>query len=115
MSADEACLRIRFSDNKILLGAGRAKTTENNRRTTQYQYASLKVTEEVPYPKTFEPGEALKVRVRFNAATSTAKVAIGDAKAVELKTDKILGLTFVGLLVGNGGKLRFNSMTTTLV
>jgi len=113
-SADEACLRVRFSDNKIFVGAGKAKTTENNRRTTQYQYSAPKITDEVLYTGIFEPEEALKVRVRFNAATSIARVTIGDANAVELKTEKILGLTFVGLFVGNGGKLRFNSMTTTL-
>jgi hypothetical protein len=112
-NADEACLRVRFNDNKIFLGAGKAKMTENNRRTTQYQYSSLKITEEVVYPRPFAPGEALRVRVQFNAAASRARIAIGDAAAVELKTDKILGLTFVGLLVGTGGKLRFHSMTTT--
>ncbi len=113
-NADEACLRIRFSGNKIFLGAGKAKTTENNRRSTQYQYPALKITDEVAYSGTFEPGAALNVRLRFNAAASKAMVTIGEAETVELQTDKIFGLTFVGLLAGQGGKLRFNSMTTTL-
>jgi len=111
---DESCLRVRFDGNKIFIGAGKAKATENNRRTTQYQYSSPRIVEEVEYPGSFRPDEALKVRVRFDAAASKAKVTIGDAAPVELKTEKIFGLTFVGLLVGKGGKLRFHSMTTTL-
>ena len=111
---DEACLRVRFTGNKAFVGAGKAKTTENNRRTTQYQYWSPKITDEVEYPASIEPGKALNVRVQFDAAASKAHVVIGDGTALEVETDKIFGLTFVGLLVGNGGKIQFSSMTTTL-
>jgi hypothetical protein len=111
---DEACLRVRFAGNKAFVGAGKAKTTENNRRTTQYQYWSPKITDEVEYPASIEPGKALNVRVQFDAAASKAHVVIGDGTALEVETDKIFGLTFVGLLVGNGGKIQFSSMTTTL-
>ncbi len=112
--ADEACLRVRFSSGKIFLGAGKAQVAENNRRTTQYQYPALKITDEVEYRGTYGPETELKVRVRFNAAQSKAMVTVGDAETIELGTDKIFGLTFVGLFVGKGGRLRFNSMTTTL-
>jgi hypothetical protein len=113
-SADEACLRIRFGGGKIFVGAGRAARAENNRRTTEYQYSSHRIKDEAEYPRSYTPQEALNVLVRFNASTSKARVAINDAKSVEVDIDKIFGLTFVGLLVGNGGKMRFHSMTTNL-
>lgn len=111
---DEACLRIRFGGGKIFLGAGRSSRAENNRRTTEYRYSSHKITDETEYPRPYRAQETLKVLLRFNAGTSKARVVINDAAPVELDIDKIFGLTFVGLLVGNGGKVRFHSMTTSL-
>ncbi|MGD9562416.1 MAG: sialidase family protein [Pyrinomonadaceae bacterium] len=113
-NADEACLRVRFGNGKIFLGSGRETRAENNRRTTQYQYSSHKITNEIEYPRSYASNDLLKVQVRFHAKTSKAQVAINDAASVELDIDQIFGLTFVGLLVGNGGKFRFHSMTTEL-
>lgn len=113
-NADEACLRIRFGGGKIFLGVGRAVRAENNRRTTEYQYSSHKITDEAEYPRSYTLQESLTVLVGFNANISKARVAINDAAPVELDVDKIFGLTFVGLVVGNGGKIRFHSMTTSL-
>ncbi|MGE3384866.1 MAG: sialidase family protein [Pyrinomonadaceae bacterium] len=111
---DDACLRIRFAGTKIFVGAGRKKTTENNRRTTQYQYSAFTITDEKEYPLTLPIGKEIRIRLRFNAGSRKASVRIGDAEALEIETDPIFGLTFVGLLVANGGRMRFRSVTTTI-
>lgn len=111
---DDACLRIRFAGTKIFVGAGRKKTTENNRRTTQYRYSAFTITEEKEYPLTRPIGRELLIRLQYNAAARKASVRIGDGKPLVIETEAIFGLTFIGLLIGNGGRLRFRSLTTTL-
>lgn len=111
---NEACLRLRFSGNKIYAAAGKPERLQNNRKTTEYSYPSHRIGEEIEYPRGFEPNEELKVSVRYTAADDTAKVSVNGGAAVELKTGKIIGLTFVGLLVAGGGKIRFHSIRTIL-
>ena len=111
---NEACLRVRFSNGKIYLGAGKGEDTQNNRRTTEYHYLSHKIKDEVEYPQTFKPEDGLNVSVKYQVATSKAQISINGGKSVELTTEKILGLTFVGLLVANGGQIRVQSIKTTI-
>ena len=112
--ADEACLRIRFSNNKIYLASGNAETTQNNRRTTEYHYLAHKIKDEVEYPKEFTADEVLNISVRYQAKTNQAQISINGGNPIELTTGKILGLTFVGLLIGDGGQLRVQSIKTNL-
>lgn len=114
-NANEACLRIRLADDgKIYLAAGKAETTRNDRRTTEYHFLSHRIKDEVSYPQTFKADEVLNISVRYQAASSKAAVSIKGGAPVELTTGKILGLTFVGLLVANGGQMRLQSMKTIL-
>ena len=113
-NADEGCLRIRFGTNKIYLAVGRGNRSQNNRRTTEYRFLSHTIKDEVEYPLTFKANEILNISVRFQAGISSAEISINQAAPVKLQTDKILGLTFVGLLVANGGQIRLQSIKTTL-
>lgn len=110
----EACLRIRFAGDKVYLAAGKEERLQNNRRTTEYTFLSHRIKEEVSYPESFRSGDILNISVRYQAATSQAQISINGGTPVELITDKILGLNFVGLLVANGGQLRLHSIKTTL-
>lgn len=110
----EGCLRIRFSGDRIFLAAGKPETTQSNRQTTEYHYISHRIKDETEYPSAFAANEILHVAVRYQAASSKAQISINGGPAVELTTGKILGLTFVGLLVGNGGQIRIASIKTDL-
>lgn len=111
---NEACLRVRLSDGKIYLASGKAENTQNNRRTTEYHYISHKIKDESEYSQTFVAGETLNILVKYQAATSKAQISINGGIPVELTTGKILGLTFVGLVVANGGQVRVQSIKTNL-
>lgn len=111
---DEAVLRVRFKNGKAHIAAGEGTRQQNNRRTTEFNYLSHRIGDEIEYPAAFEAGETMVVSIKYNAATSTASVSINGGNAVELKTDKIFGLAFLGLLVANGGHLRFAEARTTL-
>jgi hypothetical protein len=111
---DEGCLRVRLSGNNVFLAAGNQETTRNDRRTTEYYYLSHKIKNEIHYPQTFQVGEKLEVSVRYHAVASKAEISINGGPPIVLPTGKILGLTFVGLMVENGGQLRFQSIKTTL-
>lgn len=112
--ANEACLRVRFSNGKIYLAAGKGEDTQNNRRTTEYHYLSHKIKNETEYPLTFKAEDVLNVSVKYQVATSKAQISINGGNPIELTTEKILGLTFVGLLVANGGQIRVQSIKTTI-
>jgi sialidase-1 len=113
-NANEGCLRIRLAGDKIYLAAGKAETTQNNRRTTEYHFLSHRIKDEVSYPNALKANEVLNISVRYQASTSKAAISINGGAPVELTTGKILGLTFVGLLVANGGQIRVQSMKTIL-
>lgn len=111
---EEGCLRIRFSNTKIYLAAGKESRAENHRRMTEYRFLSHKIQDEIEYSRGFKADEVLNISVRFQAATNSAEISINQAAPVKLRTDKILGLTFVGFLVANGGQIRLQSIKTTL-
>jgi hypothetical protein len=111
---NEGCLRIRLGSDKIYLAAGKPENTQNNRRVTEYHYISHKITDETEYPQASKANEVLNVSVRYQAAASKAQISINGGERVELTTGKILGLTFVGLLVANGGQIRVESIKTNL-
>lgn len=114
-NADEGCLRIRFgADNNIYVAAGKPSRTQNNRRSTEYSYLSQVIGEETAYPRNFDPAEPLDVSVGYNAANRTAKISVNGDKPIELRTSEIFGLTFLGMLIANGGQIRFNSIRTIL-
>lgn len=113
-NVSEGCLRIRFAGDKIYLAGGKEERTQNNRRTTEYNYLSHKIKDEVEYPQGFKADQTLTISVKYQVATSKAQISINGGAPVELQTGKILGLTFVGLLVANGGQIRLQSIKTTL-
>jgi hypothetical protein len=111
---NEACLRLRFTGDKIFLAAGNEERLQNNRRATEYTFLSHRIKDELQYPQTFKSGDVLNVSVRYQAATSKAQISINGGTPVELNTGKILGLTFIGLSVANGGQIRVQSIKTTV-
>jgi hypothetical protein len=113
-NVNEACLRIRLADDKIYLAAGKEETTQNNRRTTEYYFLSHKIKEESEYPQKIKANDVLNISVRYQAAASKAQITINGGAPIELNTGKILGLTFVGLLVADGGQIRLQSIKTIL-
>ncbi|MEZ5344937.1 MAG: sialidase family protein [Pyrinomonadaceae bacterium] len=111
---DEGCLRIRISDGKIHLAAGKEERLQNDRRTTKYNYLLHRIKEETEYPKAFGSGEELNISVRYNSAAQKAQISVNGGPSVELKTAKVLGLAYVSLLASNGGNIRLNSINTNL-
>ncbi len=111
---DEGVVRVRISNGKAFVAAGKGTRQQNNRRTTEFNYLSQRIGKESEYPVAFKPGETMEIAVRYNAAASTADISINGHESVRVKTDKIFGLTFLGLHVANGGRLRFAEARTTL-
>jgi hypothetical protein len=111
---NDACVRLRFSGDKVYLAAGTPDRQQNNRRTTEFFYLAHRIGEEKLYPASFKPGETLNISVRYNAASATARISINNGESLELKTSKVFGLTFMGLLVANGGQMRIHSVRTIL-
>lgn len=111
---NDACVRLRFSGDKIYAAAGTPDRQQNNRRTTEFSYVAFRVGEEKLYPATFRPGQALDVSVRFNADVGTARITVNGGEQIELQTSKVFGLTSMGLLVANGGQIRIHSVRTIL-
>ena len=113
---DEAVVRLRFAGDKVFVASGKAERAQNDRRSTQFSFLShrIRAEHEIPYPNPINSNETLKISLRFQADKNTAQIAINDGPIVELITDTILGLTFVGFCVSNGGQLRFRTMTTSL-
>lgn len=110
----EGCLRVRFSGDKIYAAAGTEQNTQNNRRTTEYHYVSHRIKDEIEYPQTVKVGEMLKISVRYLAAANEAQISINDGERLTLKTIKMLGISYMGLLVGESGQIGFRSVKTTL-
>lgn len=113
---DDAVVRLRFAGDKVFLAAGKAERAQNDRRSTQFSFLSHRITaeNEVPYPITIKADEVLKVSLRFQAGKNKAGIVINEGPLVGLDTDPVMGLTFVGLSIANGGRLRFRNMKTTL-
>ena len=111
---NDACVRLRFSGDKVYLAAGTPDRQQNNRRTTEFFYLAHRIGEEKLYPASFKPGETLNISVRYNAASGMARISINNGESLELKTSKVFGLTFMGLLVANGGQMRIHSVRTIL-
>ncbi len=110
----EACLRLRFTGDKVFLAAGSPENTQNDRKTTQYSFMSHRIKDETPYPITFKPEDVLNISLRYRAETGKAQISINGGPPVELQTGKILGLTFLGLSVASGGSVRLQSIKTNL-
>lgn len=110
----DACFRVRFTDGKIYVAAGSAERQEKNRRTTEFNYLAHRISEEKLYSASFNPGEPLEIFVVYSAAKSTARLSVNGGETVELTTAKVFGLTSLGLLVANGGQIRFNSANTVI-
>ncbi|HLA94906.1 MAG TPA: sialidase family protein [Pyrinomonadaceae bacterium] len=115
-NVDEAAIRVRFADGKAFISSGTGERSQNDRRSTQYSFLSRRIrTEtEIAYPASFALDRELKVSLRFQADKRLAELSINGGPKTEIKTDSMLGLTFVGFLVANGGRLRFRTMKTTL-
>lgn len=115
-SVDEAAVRVRFADEKAFISAGKSERAQNDRRSTQYSFLSRRIREEneVQYPASVSRDKDLKISLRFLADKNHAELSINGGPRVEVKTDPMLGLTFVGFLVANGGRMRFRTMKTTL-
>ncbi|MGE3384865.1 MAG: sialidase family protein [Pyrinomonadaceae bacterium] len=111
---NDAAIRLRFSDDKIYVAAGVPDRQQNNRRTTEFFYLAYRIGDEKQYPAIFKPGETLDVSVKYNAASSSARVAVNGGAPVDLKISKIFGLTFMGVLAANGGQVRVHSVRTIL-
>src|SRR5690606_26988460 len=111
---NEGVLRLRFSNGKVFVAAGKGTRQQNNRKTTKFNYLSQQIGREAEYPAAFKPGETMDVSVKYNAATSTAAVSVNGRETIELKTDELIGLAFLGLLVANGGRMRFAEARTVL-
>ena len=109
---NDACLRLRFSGDKIYFAAGQPDLQQNNRRTTEFFYVAHRIGEEKLYPGTFNPGEVLNISLQYSAASATARISVNNSERIELKTSKVFGLTFMGLLVANGGQMRIQSVRT---
>ncbi len=111
---DEGCLRIRFSEGKIYLAAGKEERLQNDRKTTQYTYLLHRVKEETEYPKPYGSGDELSISVKYQGGAQNAQVSVNGGPAVDLKISKILGLNYVALLAANGGNIRLHSIKTNL-
>ena len=110
----EACLRIHCAGNQILLAAGTPEPVRNDRRGTQFSFLSHRIKNEIPYPEPVTTRGAMEVSLRYSASQKKAEVRINGGPVVELRTGRILGLTYIGLAVANGGILRLRSISTQL-
>ena len=108
---DEAAIRLRFSGAKILVGAGRQKVAKKDYGRTEYSYISYLVDKEKPYPATYKTNEDMHIVVRYQANSQKAIISINNGPKVEIKTEKIFGLTFVGLSVSDGGRMCVAAVT----
>jgi len=114
---DEACVRIRFANGQIFLGAGKEGRIQNDRSDrlrTSYTFLSHRIGQETLYPLSFKSDDVLDISLDCQTARNKAKVRINNGPVVEIEIATILGLSFVALSVANGGQLRLRAIKTTL-
>jgi hypothetical protein len=107
-STDAACLRVRFTAEGAMLGAGTAERADRPRGTTSYSYVRYPVRDEVRYP--LPATGPLQVSIRFRAAEKSAVIRIGNGPEVSVRTPQVLGLSYAGLAVSNGGVVRLREI-----
>jgi hypothetical protein len=111
----EGCIRLRFAaDGKVYLAVGAPTEVRRDRRTTIYSYLKHAFGAETPYPKPISLGTRTVVSIRYDAESSQAQIRLGDGPIVPLKTGRVLGLSWVGIVVQSGGILRIRSIHTKL-
>jgi hypothetical protein len=107
---DAACLRVRFdADGKAYIGAGTPTKREFGKEkfAPDYAYTEYPVKDEVPYPVQVKDEQPHVVTARIDAAAGTANIRIDDGPEVSRTIDKsIEGICYVGVAVGEGGKIR---------
>jgi hypothetical protein len=110
---EEACVRIRCGNGTVYVGAGTPQRVQRSRRSTEYGYLAHLVTSEAPYPRMTETGP-LHIAVAYSTARQESSVRLNNGPAVTLRTGRILGLACFGLAVAKGGRLRVQSIQTTV-
>jgi hypothetical protein len=107
-AVDAGILRIRWTAESALIGAGSPERVDRPRGTTLYSFVHYPVRTEKLYPRI--AGEVSVVSVRFNADGRKAFVQIGDGPEVVLETAAVLGINYVGLAVSGAGLLRMKEL-----
>lgn len=113
-NVSESCVRVRLSDGKAFVAAGTPREKQNNRKLTEYRYLSHAIENEVPYPTALGSDRIFTLALRYDSAQQKATVRINDGPSVEVSTGNILGLSYLGFMVGQGGALRILSVETDL-
>jgi hypothetical protein len=103
-SIDAGILRIRWTGDSILIGAGLAETVDRPRGTTIYSFVNHSIKTESAYPQ--GSTGASVVSIHFRTRDRWAGIRIGDGPEVELVIASVIGLNYVGLGVSRGGALR---------
>ncbi|MBK8506012.1 MAG: exo-alpha-sialidase [Saprospiraceae bacterium] len=107
---NEGSIRIRFSTEGTFIAIGKENREQNNRKATEYIFTSYQITDEIPYP--YSPGakDVLNISVAYQSIKNNVEIKINHGKPISLKTEKIFGLCYLGLLVANGGQIRMHSI-----
>lgn len=110
---DEGSVRIRFSDQGTHIATGKAVRSQNNRKSTEYIFTSYQISEEVIYPNPASPEEILNISVLYQFRKNEVTIKINDGPSINLETEKIIGLSYIGIIVDHSGQIRFKSIETT--
>lgn len=111
--ADDAVVRIRINNGEVFLGAGEPKRVRKDYGQTEYTYVTHQVKKEIRYPKGYRANEIFNISIDFRGSQNQAKISVNNGEEVELKTEKVFGLTFIGFLVSDGGEVNIKSIQTT--
>lgn len=113
-AAGSACLRVRFTSDGIMLGAGMPERADRPRGTTSYSFVSYPVRSEIRYPATLPDNGTVDLSVYYRAADNRSIVRMNEGPEVTLTMPPILGLSYMSFVVSGGGaiairELRINS------
>ena len=110
---DESCVRIRFSENKVYFATGKANRLQNNRRTTEYLSTIYKIRDEVQFSESITSERTLEILIEYNSGKNEVRIQLNNSTPISLRTEKIIGLSYIGFLVVNGGQIRIQKIETT--
>lgn len=110
----EACLRIRFDSEGIYVASGTATHSQENHRSTHYDYTSYPINAEKKYPETFNPDTIFNISLSVDCPQKEVKFQINDRSTLSIPIDQIIGLGYLGFLISPTGQLKIYSIQTFL-
>ncbi|NND34784.1 MAG: exo-alpha-sialidase [Saprospiraceae bacterium] len=110
---DEGCVRIRFTDMGVYFATGKANRSRNDRKITEYLYTSFQIREEIQFPDSINNEKTLNISVEYKSDENEVRIQINNSTPISLKTEKFMGLSYMGFLVDNGGQIRIQQIETS--